>query len=440
MKILVTGLASLQWGRLEYGNNGNYYLIAPIFHQLNQVFPDAEIVTTFQLSEDFQSTVNVKVLPLSLYYSWRENEGDLKEALEEYAIADIYSKTSVFSSTTPFIDLLKNTDLLVSFNGDMWGDNRDSSNANRLLVDLLKTAAAQKMQVPTVLFASSPGPIDNLEMRKVAKDVYENYDIVINREAISKELFASYGYDVSNTIDLACPAFLFGEHYYPEPVDVAALKAKEGIPQSEPITGFIVTTNSLPGGAFSDWERADEDFNSLAELVEFAVNSLGEKVVLFSHSDGFTLEPEFKRIHWRDYKMVCQLYDVLEKRRIAKMENVYKIDGIYQPWEVHCFIGSLDKLISGKLHGSVAGIEQYVPTMPIDFQNGPIAHKMQGMFGPMELLPYVVPRGESDFVKYYKKLSDEKEQVKKIIGANLPTVQEKAKLAFSKLKEYVRQL
>jgi len=438
MTILVTGLGSLQWGRLEYGNKGNYYIIAPVFYHLHRVFPEAEIITTFQLSDEFQALANVKSVPLSLYFSWRENEEDLKEALQEYAIAELYQKTGVFTATTPFLETLKKTDLIVSPSGDMWGDNRDSTGANRLLIDLLKNATAQRLGVPTVLFTSSPGPIDDMEMRSVAKDVYENFTAVINRESVSTELFASYGFDVSNTVNRACPAWLFSSELYPEAVDLIKLKTDEGIPTDENLVGFIVTTNSLPEGSFSDWERADDDFISLAELVEYAVNEQDETFVLFSHSDGFKLEPSFHMVHWRDYKMVSQLYDVLKKRGIVNMNKVFKIDGVYQPWVVHSFIGSLKKLVSGKMHGAVAGMEQLVPTLPIDFQNGPVAHKIQGMFAMVDMLDYIVPRGERDFVSYYKKLSLNEEKIRETLAAKLPKVQSMAIEAFDMLKNYVR--
>lgn len=436
-RILVTGLASLQWGRLEYGNNGNYYLIAPIFSELHRVFPAYEIVTTFQMSDDFVRAHHVTVLPLEQYFSWRENDGDLKEAMLETAAAETFARDGELPVTTPFLETLERTALLVSFNGDMWGDNRDSTNANRFFVELLKLQTAQRMGIPTVLFASSPGPIDDPVMRKFCKQVYESLSVVINREAISKTLFESYGYDVSNTVTRACPAFLFGKEYYPEQVEPHRVLLAENIPTDRKLTGFIVTTNSLPGGSFSDWERPDSDFDALACLVEHAVNACGETVVLFSHSDGFVLKPEFRRVPWRDYKMGAQLYAYLQNRGIADMSRVFRIQGIYQPWEIHSFIGELDLLISGKLHGAVAGMEQFVPTLPIDFQNGPIAHKMQGMFSMIGMADYIVPRGERDFIPYYEKLRGDSGKVRARLKENIPAVQERARDAFEMLTHYV---
>lgn len=53
MRILITGQCTVHWGRLEFGNIGNYYITETSIRELHRVFPDAEIVTTFQMTDDF---------------------------------------------------------------------------------------------------------------------------------------------------------------------------------------------------------------------------------------------------------------------------------------------------------------------------------------------------------------------------------------------------
>ena len=38
MKILLTGQCTLHWGRMEYGNIGNYYIFEPLLAYLNEKF------------------------------------------------------------------------------------------------------------------------------------------------------------------------------------------------------------------------------------------------------------------------------------------------------------------------------------------------------------------------------------------------------------------
>ncbi len=52
-RLFITGQCTLHWGRMEYGNIGNYYIIEPFFEQLRRVFTNAEFVTTMQFSKKF---------------------------------------------------------------------------------------------------------------------------------------------------------------------------------------------------------------------------------------------------------------------------------------------------------------------------------------------------------------------------------------------------
>ena len=107
VKILVIGQATLHWGRAEFGNIGNYYVIEPFFRELHRVFPNAKIMTTLQLSDDFCSKEDIEVLPMNLYYGWEEN--DVDTALIELSASYVFEKTGFLCRTTPYIsEVLKN--------------------------------------------------------------------------------------------------------------------------------------------------------------------------------------------------------------------------------------------------------------------------------------------------------------------------------------------
>ncbi|MDO5437969.1 MAG: polysaccharide pyruvyl transferase family protein, partial [bacterium] len=90
-RIFVTGQCTLHWGRLQYGNIGNYYIVEPLFRELHRVFPNAEIATTFQMTDEFIKNENVKVLPMDLFYGWKEN--DIEIAKIEFEIAKNFNNT-----------------------------------------------------------------------------------------------------------------------------------------------------------------------------------------------------------------------------------------------------------------------------------------------------------------------------------------------------------
>ena len=81
-KILVTGLCTLHWGRLQYGNIGNYYIIEPLFRLLHKYFPGYAITTTFQMTEEFARKEKIEIVPMWLYYNW-DSQNDLKNAYDD---------------------------------------------------------------------------------------------------------------------------------------------------------------------------------------------------------------------------------------------------------------------------------------------------------------------------------------------------------------------
>lgn len=439
MKILVTGLLTLHWGRVEYGNIGNYYIVVPLFRKLHEYFPKAEIVTTLQLTDEFCEREKITKLPWEYYYAWREDSQDTKEALEELAIAQIFHSTGELVRTTKYIKEVMTSDLVINFSGDMWGDNSTGMGENRFLVDLLKFRTAQLLGVKTMMFASSPGPVTERSTLEFAKEVYANLDLVVNREGFSIKILEEEKFDISKTYSCACPSFLFNKECYPVKVDDTIIRKNEGITNKVKNIGFILATYSLPGHSFDDWERCDEDFKDYVELIEYIINEKKERVVLISHSNGFELPPNFKRTHWRDYKMISQLYEIIKKRNKVDMNLLHKVDNIYDPWEMHTLIGQLDMLISGRVHGAVAGLEQYVPTLAFDYKNGPLAHKMFGFFDLMGMGDCVIPRDDFDFIKYFNKMYAHLEEIRERLKINHKEVKDKVELGFKKMKELVEE-
>src|SRR5690606_28544806 len=196
MNILIIGQCSLHWGRMEYGNIGNYYIIEPFVRELHRVFPDAEIRTTFQMSERFQKEERVNVLPMDLYYGFKED--DLEIAEKEYKLALEYNKTEKLSETTPYIHQVLKSDLVIDFSGDIWGDNADFLGKDRFLTGLYKDRVAQLLGKNTVMLAGSPGPFNDEKNIDFAREVFENFNLVTNREALSRDVLQANGFNLQN--------------------------------------------------------------------------------------------------------------------------------------------------------------------------------------------------------------------------------------------------
>jgi colanic acid/amylovoran biosynthesis protein len=389
MKILVIGQCTLHWGRMEYGNIGNYYLIEPFFRELHRVFPNADIVTTLQMTEAFCKKERISVLPMELYYGW--NEYDLPIALEEYAIAKIYEETGILVKKTPYIEEVISSDLVVDISGDMWGDNADLAGKNRFLIGLLKDRIAQLLRIQTVMLAGSPGPFKNQDMLPLAKVVYNNFALVTNREKISTTLLKNNDFDISKTFDFACTSFLFEASGDEKIKDFIYTLSSEK--RKSPIIGFILCGWNMIEGPFDKFPRNNTEYTRFICVIEHIVTQLNSKVCFISHSNGFELPPDFKLIKGRDFYILNQLYGLLDDN-IKK--NVILIDDIYLPAETKAIIRQFDMLVSGRVHGAIAALSQSIPTVIIDYGHEPKAHKLEGFAQLLDVSEYICDPASSD--------------------------------------------
>lgn len=370
MRIFVTGQTSVHWGRKEFGNVGNYYVTEGFFREVHRVFPDAEVYTTLQMSDEFIKEENITCLDLEMYYNWNNN--DLSLALKEYSIALLYNKTKKLVETTPFIEEVLKSDLIIDHSGDMWGQNADLAGDNRFIIGLLKDRTVQLFDKKIVLLGASPGPFD-LELIPFVDEVLSGFDFVTTRDALSRDLLKDNGLRVENVFEYACPSYLFNGCNRNEIVDYLA-----HIPfgESDGVVGLNLCGWNMSLAPFSKWPREDDEYDLFVELIEFITDILKLKVVLFSHSNGFLKDPEFKLIQGRDFPIVQQLFNLIHSHK--KNENVFLLDGVYTPKETKAIIGEFDMLISGRLHGAVAALSQNIPTVILDYGHEPKAHKLIG--------------------------------------------------------------
>lgn len=431
MRILVTGQTTVHIGRLENGNIGNYYITETTFRELHRVFPEAEIVTTLQLSVEFCKRENVNVLPMELFYSWSEN--DLQIAYKELAIATIYNQTGKFLDTTPFIEEVMNSDLVIDFSGELWGDHAEPVGKDRFLVGLIKDRVAQLLNKKTALIASSEGPFSNLNVKEFAKQVFEKFTVVSNREPASKKLLEDNGFNVSKVHSFSCPAFIFEAK--PETEMKEIIKEELIVVAERKTVGYILCGFNMLEGPYDKTPRRDDEFTQFAESIEYIVNKLKGRVVLMSHQNGFEIEPEFKLINGRDYPIVKQLQNVVEKRGNVDMKYVLCIDRPYNPWETKGIIKQFDMFISGRVHGFAASVSQFVPTVLITRGFGPVSHRNIGFARSAGLEDFIAdPRSTEDLINKIDHCWNNLDALRNILHSSIPNVQNTARAGFDILK------
>ncbi|MBN2860278.1 MAG: polysaccharide pyruvyl transferase family protein [Sphaerochaetaceae bacterium] len=434
MRILVTGQCTLHWGRLENGNIGNYYIVETTFRELHRVFPNAEIVTTFQMTDEFQKREEVTSLPMELFYSWSED--DLEKALLEFGIAQLFNKTGKLVHRTPYIDEVMKSHLVVDFSGEMWGYHADLVGKDRFLVGLLKDNVPQLLGKPTVMLAGTQGRFPDPQIKEFAKVVFKSFDLVANREAETEKLLIADGFDVSNLKNFACPAFLFepAKDGYMD----AIYQAEQLNNRSKPAIGFVLCGFNMLEGPFDKWPRKDAEYDPFVDVVEYIIKELNAQVVLMSHSNGFELPPNFKLKHGRDYPIAKQLREIVRKRGKVASEDIRCIDNVYNPWETKAIIGKFDMFVTGRLHASVAAISQSVPTVVMMHGHGQESHKTIGFFRIAQLEDYVVHPSDPEKMKTtIRKCWEHRDSIREHLDRRIPEVQSLSRAAFDEIRKIV---
>lgn len=435
-KVLVTGLCTLHWGRLQFGNIGNYYIVEPLFQQLHRVFPDAEIVTTFQMTQSFIEKENITVLPMDLYYSWSGQDKEVAE--QEYNMASELHEIPE-KMLTPYMKCIQECTLVINVSGDMWGDNAEHVGHERFLVDLYKMRTAQLLGKKTVLFAGTPGPFSDVMTREFAKEVYSHFSLVINREPTSTQNMGKWGFESTNVKDFACPAFLYRPQLLEEDIDIEEMVVKLRGKEDKTLIGFTIGGFNMPVGPYDMWPRDEWQYKIFVEVIEEIVTTLNARVVLISHTNGFELPPNFKLINGRDYPILKQLQGIILKRGNIQEGDIVCLEGPYLPRVTKTIIGKFDMFITGRVHASVAAITQCVPTVFMTYEKSFIpSTKMYGFADLAGIGELVCEPGDKegmmDKVIY---CYDNMDSIRKRLEKRIPEVQTLSMNAFDEIRKLV---
>jgi colanic acid/amylovoran biosynthesis protein len=430
--ILVTGLCTLHWGRLQYGNIGNYYIVEPLFRQLHKHFPDYRIITTFQMDEQFIRKEDIEVVPMELYYSW--NEEDVPNAYKDVEVAEKRAH-NIECELTQWVECLLNCEYVINVSGDMWGNNAEHVGHKRFLVDCLKMKAAQLLQKKTILYAVTPGPFSDKEENQLAKEVFNKFDLVVIREKVSRDNLIKWGFSIEHVVWAPCPSFLFEANKdYRSKWTQCIGNSHE---QQRKVIGITFGGFNLPCGPYDMWPRAEEQYEVYVKLAEYVMNDLKADLVIFSHTNGFDLPPHFRLKCGRDYMILEQLYHILLKKNPKYEEHIKLIDEPLLPCDIKKVIGNLDMLITGRVHASVAATSQCVPTVYVEYDRRVIySDKMTGFSAQLGMEEFVCePQNWNELREKVTECFQNLDNVKERLEEVIPVIKEEAQSAFEMIKE-----
>ena len=438
MRVLLTGLMTVHRGRLENGNIGNYYITEATVRELHRVFPEAEIVTTLQMTEAFCEREQVHVVPMDLFYSW--SDSDLDMCFKELGIAEVYNLTGNLVASTPYIEEVMKSDLVLDFSGEMWGDHAEPVGKDRFLTVLLKDRVAQLLGKPVVLLAGSQGPFEKTaHLNGLTSAVVKNLSAALNREPASVDMLRQSGFDVSNVKSFTDVAFLFDPLQASEVTDV--LRDDSIVVADRETVGFVLCGFNMLRGPYDAEPRSDDEFHQFAEAVEFIVEELGARVFLMSHQNGFERTSDgYHLINGRDYPYAQQLHRVVQQRGIAKIEDVILAEGPYTPKQTKAIIGQFDIFVSGRIHAFVAAVSQHVPTVIINRGHGGISHRNLGFARSVGMEDYISdPSSANDMKAKIGGCWQHREELREGLARTMPAVKATARSMFDALEGVVAE-
>ena len=248
-------------------------------------------------------------------------------------------------------------------------------------------------------------------------------------------MLLNYGFDVSKVVDSTCPAFMF-EPATDEQVE-PLLTGTKLLEKLRPTIGFILCGWNMLQGPFnrSDWR--DEEFSAYVEALRAFIRKYDVNVCLMSHSNGFEIPPKpFKMLRGRDYVIVAQLFNILKNTDIS--DHVELLDGVYPAKETKAIIRKFDMLVSGRVHGAVAGLSQNVPTVIIDYGHEPKAHKLKGFAAVANVSQYVaVPGVENDLLGKMETVWNNRDSISRMLTDRNVWIKNECMRQFDELRSAV---
>lgn len=433
MQIFLIGLTSTSCGGMEYANLGNYVIMEPLIKFLKQEFPKAKIVTSIQMSDEFCQKFDIESRREKRFWTYGKLTGfttiaDIIKILIWSLFKYIFKVNLKFIlNSSLLLKGMNQSDIIIDFSGDIFGDNADSK---RYLEGCAELIFSKMLKKPTIMLIGSPGPFREIWRLVLAKFIMNKLDLITTREPLSKDFLNYIGIDGENLISTACPSFWFEKNHSKNMKEIL-LKEKIIINTNKPLIGLIISGWNMPKGPFNRWPREDSEYNTFIELIDYLVRKLKARVCIMSHQNAVTKEGNLTA--GNDHKIINRLFEIMGNK--YSENQVFTLKGFYDAATTKTIIGYFDILISGRIHGAIQGLSQYIPTVIIDYGHEPKAHKLKGFAQLVAMENYLCnPHDSQDMINKVEDLWNNKEVVKRHLKKKISKIKQLAKLNFQLIK------
>jgi len=388
-RILLLSALAADGSNLEEGNLGNYAIIEPLFRHLRERFPDSDIRTTLQLTDRFCTTHKLIRLQDRRFFTF--GRATCRETIKDLLRLGIWKLTHRWMPRTAVKILQRSAllgelvlaDLVVDWSGDVYGDNAAWP---RFLEHSARLFMAIQLDKPVAVIAVSPGPFRQAWRRATARWLFDRVDLIANREPESTALVTRMGVKNLCNRTTGCPAFLFPACSTDRVTQILRTEDIAGRSERrEPLIGLVISGWNLKGAKFNRVPREPWELEPFVQLVGCLVDQIGADVVVMSHQSGKRVDGAL--VPGTDHSIVEQLLELVRAR--YPNASVKTLAGVYQASDMKGLLGQFDLVLSGRIHGAIGAVSQCVPTVFLEYENGPVAHKVRGFARLVGLEDYV---------------------------------------------------
>ena len=393
-------------------NKGNEALVSSTKFVINQFEDDIKFINMGGMKDAMYSQNAIIPLPAETVL-----DPDAWLYLLECFVVKVLRRYG-FNASLPNISRVRiydDVDVVINSGGDYLSGEKFT------LCGFLNIIYALWLGKPVVLFAESLGYYRYLLNRIVGRYVFENVNLILVREDLSKEYLLKIGIDPEKVHVTADPAFLLS----PAPrsrID-EILRSENIIMTSGPVIGIN------PSGLISRYRdpvKSEESYTqSMISVIDHLIETRDANVLLIPHV--YTPGSDDRRI----------IGEII--KNVNNPQRVFQIKNEYTAAELKGIIQLCDIFIGSRMHATIAATSLYIPTVGIAY-----SHKMNGILGSLlDMDQYIIrinQLNDTRLIEITDLVWSNRTAIKEHLEETMPRVKEKALLNGYYFSKFLKNL
>jgi colanic acid/amylovoran biosynthesis protein len=266
---------------------------------------------------------------------------------------------------------------------------------------------------PVILFSQSIGPFGNGLQKFLSKVVLSYVQVIMVREALSKENLQQLGVTAPHIVETADAAFLFDTS---SPAHGRAVLERVGVSGASSVVGITVR-NWLPAPGQAEYEQAMAQFAAKLSAQGYAVVFVPQVSSAF-HNDDDAL------VHGRIQQLLP-----------PGARSVYFLNSNLTFEEVKAVFASCAYVVGTRMHSVIFALTSGVPALAIAYER-----KTVGIMSSLGLHEYVMPMEQVTvelLEQRFAELDSHRAEYLAVLDSHLPKERQKAERAFQEVQAFV---